>query len=107
MWRSKRVRIMLVVVGLLAASAAASNWLARRLSPAEETFVGTWATRPRPQPDGAVAALLLRPDRTCRVRWLDAAGNEKPARPPLNGDWRVQGGWLMADMRNGAGPFRP
>src|SRR5262249_46645780 len=55
------------------------------------------------QPDGSSTALVLNPDRTCRLRWLDAGGGEAPNTPPQEGRWRVEGGTLVVDTRRTTG----
>src|SRR5262249_19402213 len=59
--------------------------------------VGTWLS-PR-QPDGSSTAVALNPDRTCRVRWLDAAGQDDPQQPPRDGWRRIEGRTVVVDPR--------
>jgi hypothetical protein len=97
--RRNRVRLLIAVGVLGLAGAAVALWLLspQPLSPAEAAVVGTWLS-PR-QPDGSSTAVVLNPDRTCRVRWVDAAGQDDPGQPPRDGWWRIEGGKVVVDTR--------
>jgi hypothetical protein len=104
MRRRKRLLIGLTVAGLLAACATSFFFLAGRLSPVERALVGRWDS-PVLQ-DGSTSTLELRPDRSCRVRLLDGAGNETSDNPPWDGYWGVESGLLVVEVREPAAPFR-
>jgi len=100
MMRRKHLLLVSMILGVLFLSAAA-YWLSRprHLAPDEAALVGTWLCQP--QPGGPCTVLLLNPDRTCRIRWLDSAGNEEQARSPLPGRWGIQGGRLVVAAFHG------
>ena len=72
MSRKNWLRLFLGVM-LLGASAMVLDFWVQRLASSKAAFAGTWITAS--QPDGFATAMLLRPNGTCRVRWLDGAGN--------------------------------
>lgn len=93
---SRRTWLGLLLAGLLLGAAVVWIVWTKQLARAEAAVVGTWITPL--QPDGFATALLLRSDRTCRVRWLDRAGHDtKFAHPPREGRWWVEGGTLFID----------
>jgi len=97
--RAKCSRLLVFLgVPLLGAGVLWMGWVqAHRLAPGEAAVVGTWLTPL--QPDGFSTVILLRPDRTCRVRWLDGAGKDtKPGHPPREGRWWVNGASLFVDV---------
>jgi hypothetical protein len=86
----------LLLGGLLLAAVVAWIVWTKQPGPVGPAVVGTWTTPL--QPDGFATALHLRPDRTCRVRWLDRAGKDtKFAYPPREGRWWLEGGTLFVD----------
>ena len=95
----RRFRLLIALGVLSLAGAALVAWLfsARPLSPPEAAVVGTWLG-PR-QPDGSYTAVILNSDRSSRVRWLDAAGQDDPQQPPQDGRWRFEGRTLVVDTR--------
>src|SRR4051794_13037004 len=95
--RSNRLRLLVALGGAGLVAVAVTIWglSPRPLSPAEAAIVGEWLS-PR-QPDGSSTAVVLNPDRTCRVRWLASAGQDDPAQPPQDGRWRVEGRTLFVD----------
>jgi hypothetical protein len=97
--KTRRRFRLLIALGILGLAATALAWLSspRPLSPPEAAVVGTWLS-PR-QPDGSSTAVILNPNRSCRVRWLDAAGQNDPQQLPQNGRWRVKGETLVIDTR--------
>ena len=95
MSRKNWLRLFLGVL-LLGASAVVLDFWAQRLAPSKAAFAGTWITAS--QPDGFATAMLLRPNGTCRVRWLDGAGNDtKPGHPPREDRWWLRGETLFVD----------
>lgn len=95
MSRKNWLRLVLGVL-LLGASAVVLEFLVKRLAPSKAAFAGTWITAS--QPDGFATAMVLRPNGTCRVRWLDGAGNDtKPGHPPREGRWWLRGETLFVD----------
>jgi hypothetical protein len=87
---------LLLLCGLLLGAVLIWIVWTKQLAPAEAAIVGTWITPL--QPDGFATALLLRPDRTCRVRWLDRDGKgTKLAHPPREGRWWLEEGTLFVD----------
>src|SRR5262245_49500522 len=75
----QRSRLLVVLGGLSLIVGAVAVWgfQARPLGPTEVPLVGAWLTPT--QPDGSSTVLILNPDRTCRIRWLDATGGEDMA----------------------------
>ena len=95
MLRNKRFQLLIILSGLFLGIAAWILW-PQQLTPTEATVIGTWTTPL--QPDGFATVVLLRPDRTCRVRWLDHAGEDtKRAHAPREGRWWVEGETLFVD----------
>src|SRR4051794_16058730 len=96
-----RSRLGLAVGGLalVAILTAVTVWvfLPRPLPPDEAAVVGDWQTPT--QPDGSSTVIALNSDRTCRVRWLDAAGGDDPGSPPQNGRWRIDRGVVVVNTR--------
>src|SRR5882724_4615296 len=96
--RLTRFRVLLILtVSSMALCAALWVFWVPPLSADEAALVGEWLSPV--QPDGSSTAVVLNPDRTCRVRWLDAAGDDDKASPPQLGRWRVAGGKLYVDTR--------
>jgi len=103
MLQRKHLRRLFLFGGLSLILAALAVWVFRTpsLPPAQAALVGAWVTPP--QPDGSSTVLVLHPDRSCRLRWLDGAGNEDSAQPSQEGRWRVEGETLHVDTRRSHG----
>jgi len=93
--RYRRKALLLTATALLA---AAVLWLVLpgRLSPLEQSLVGTWCAIGDPRP----LVLDLCPDRSCQLRKLndDTIG---PGRYALAGKWHIKGGVLVCDWGSG------
>lgn len=97
--RNRRPLIVLLAA-LLLVGAAVWKFGSPRLTSTEAATLGLWSSAP--QPDGLSTTMLLRPDRTCQVRWLNQAGGD--GRPPHEcRGWWVEGGTLYVDQSRGPG----
>jgi hypothetical protein len=95
--RMKKQLLLSVILAALVV-VVVSIWLfwPPGLAPSEVSVVGEWAT-PQ-QEDGFSTNLVLLPDRTCLVRWIDGAGNDtKAGHPPREGQWWIEDGTLFVD----------
>jgi hypothetical protein len=106
MLQKKWLPLSIVLGGL--ALGIATVWLfwTQQLTPIEARVIGTWISLP--QRDGFSTLMLVRPDRTCQVRWLDGAGNDtKPGHPPRDSNWWIDGTVLFVDVAGQPSWFEP
>jgi hypothetical protein len=100
--RRNRLPLLVLPGALLLVGSAAWKLGTPRLTSTEAAIQGLWSSAP--QTDGLSTTMLLRPDRTCQVRWLNRAGGDGRA-PHECRRWWVEGGTLFVEQSRAPGWF--